>query len=99
VSGSLPSIGPSTVVRAAKGHWCADAADETVILHAKSAEYFGLNHVGSRTWALLDQGLSVRELTQALACEYGVTSARIETDLVPFLTELVETGLAEIVIP
>ena len=99
MSGVRPSIGPSTVVRAVGGHWCADAADETVILHAKSAQYFGLNPVGSRTWALLKGERSVRELTQALAREFGVTSARMETDLVPFLTELVETGLAEVVTP
>jgi hypothetical protein len=70
-----------------------------VILHAKSAEYFGLNHVGSRTWALLDEGLSVRELTHRLAREYGVAPERIENDLVSFLTELVGTGLAEVVFP
>ncbi|MBN1606528.1 MAG: PqqD family protein [Polyangiaceae bacterium] len=70
-----------------------------MILHAESAEYFGLNHVGSRIWALLAQGLTVRELTHTMASEYGVTSDRVENDLVPFLTALVEAGLAEVVVP
>jgi hypothetical protein len=99
VSAPCQMLGPASVVRAVDGHWCADAADETVILHSQSAEYFGVNHVGSRIWVLLTQGLTVRELAQAMAADYGVTTDRIENDVVPFLTELVVAGLAEVVAP
>lgn len=91
------SLTTSTVVRGVGGHWCADAAAEKVILHAQSGEYFGLNGVGSRVWTLLGEPRSIRELTLELARHFDVPAGQVAEDLVPFLNELIEVGLAEVV--
>ncbi len=95
---SVPTpLGPDTVLRAVPGHWLAEVANETVVLHHATAQYFGLNEVGTRVWSLLADGASIEELSQGLAREYGLAPERIQGDLLPFLRELLATGLAEVV--
>jgi hypothetical protein len=67
--------------------------NETVILHAVNGTYYGLDPVGTRIWALINQGLSSQQLCQTLAEEYGVALATIEDDVRDFLTSLEEQGI------
>lgn len=67
--------------------------DETVILHVVNGTYYGLDPVGTRIWALINQGLSPPEICQALASEYGVALTMIENDVREFLTSLEKQGI------
>jgi len=66
---------------------------EMVLLDPGSAEYFSLNQTGTRAWELLQTGMSVGDVCGVLAEHFDVTPERVMEDLVPFLEELVASGL------
>src|SRR5437879_4460879 len=88
-------FGPQSVVRTVQGHvWC-DLGDEVAILHLGSGLYYGLNSVGARVWALLQEPRSVQDLAAAIQREYEVNQLRCETDLASFLSALAAAALIE----
>jgi hypothetical protein len=66
---------------------------EVVILDLASGSYFGLNAVGSRAWALIVEGRSLKDVHGVLLGEYDVTAEQLERDLVEWATHLVTKGL------
>lgn len=70
--------------------------DETVLLDLKSAQYFGLNEVGGRVWALLAEGLDLTAVRDQLLDEFDVTLDVLEPDLVGLLQALVAEGLVTV---
>lgn len=70
--------------------------DETVILHLKDGIYFGLNHVGTRIWNLLEVQRTVGEIRDILIEEYEAEPVRVEEDLIELLKDLYARGLIEI---
>jgi Coenzyme PQQ synthesis protein D (PqqD) len=66
---------------------------EMVLLDPGSAEYFSLNHTGSRIWELLRAGTSVGDTCAAVAEHFGVPPERVMDDVVPFLEDLLASGL------
>jgi hypothetical protein len=71
-----------------------DLDGEAVILDLRSGCYFGLNGVGTRTWALIAQGGSLREVNAALGAEFDGAEAVIEREVLRFAGELCAHGLA-----
>lgn len=67
--------------------------EELVLLDLASGTYFGLNPVGSRIWALLDQVVSIDEICQRLEAEYDVTPEILRDDVESLLMQLLEKGL------
>lgn len=70
---------------------------DAILLNTRSNQYFALEEVGTRLWALLSAGQGLREAYQALLAEYEVTPAELEHDLLDLLTRLKENGLVEVV--
>ena len=68
---------------------------ESVILDLKSGSYYGLNGVGTRTWALMTDGKTLRDVHGALADEFDATPGVIEGELLRFANELCEHGLCD----
>ena len=68
---------------------------ESVILDLKGGTYYGLNGVGTRAWALMASGRSLRDVYLALAGEFDAAAGVIETELLRFATELCEHGLCD----
>ena len=62
--------------------------DETVLLHLENGTYYGLDAVGTRIWELIKDGVSPVTICAALAEEYRVPIASIETDTRRFLSDL-----------
>lgn len=85
----------STIV-AVKEQISSDLAGEAVILNMKSGIYFGLNEVGARIWALIQQPKSVRELRETLLAEYEVAPEVCDRDLVQLLQDLKTADLIEV---
>jgi coenzyme PQQ biosynthesis protein PqqD len=72
----------------------AQSAGDTVILLTPDAgEYFTLNEVGGRIWALADGTRTVSEIVQALVAEYDAPRSAIEADTLELLEELTEQDL------
>jgi hypothetical protein len=70
--------------------------DEAVLLDLKSEQYFGLDSVGTRAWALMDGTRSLNEIATALAQHYDASFEQIIRDLCGLCSALVDAGLVEI---
>jgi hypothetical protein len=69
---------------------------ETVILDLKTGTYFGLNPVGTRIWALIQQHGSLRKVFEELQTEYEVSSETLESDLLQLVDQLSAKGLVSL---
>jgi hypothetical protein len=75
---------------------CCDLNGEAVILSLKTGTYYGLDQVGARVWALIQEPKTIIDLLHILLSEFDVDSARCEQDLRLLLRNLNEAGLVEI---
>jgi len=69
---------------------------EAVILNLETGTYFGLNEVGTRAWALIQEHRSLRKVFEKLTQEYEVTPATLEGDLLRIVEELSAKGLVTV---
>jgi hypothetical protein len=69
--------------------------NESVLLNLDSEAYFGLDEVGTRMWAALEQTGSTQGAFELLLEEFEVEPERLRSDLAAFLERLVEAGLVE----
>lgn len=73
----------------------SDMDEETVMMSIESGEYYGINPVGSRIWALLEQPHSVSEICDTLREEYDVKPAECQQDVLEFVNKLLEKKLVK----
>lgn len=78
-------VGPGVLYRELGG--------EMVLLDSRSGQYFSLNQTGTRVWELLRTGTTMEGICVALAKWYNMPEKQAMGDLVPFLEDLVNTGL------
>ena len=74
-----------------------DLAGEAAILNLRDGVYYGLDAVGSRLWALLQEGKSYSEILHTLLTEFDVSAEALDSDLQEILEKLVSKGLVELV--
>ena len=67
--------------------------DEFVLLDLESGMYFGLDGVGKRIWEKIGEGLTLGEIREVIVSEYEVDEAQAQSDVIEFVTNLVERGL------
>lgn len=94
VSESLPEL-PARV-QPSPDALVQPTGDEAVILDAAGEQYYGLNAVGARLWALLTADPEVEHAYRKLLDEYEVEPARLRGDLKRILGELADAGLVRI---
>jgi hypothetical protein len=85
----------ATIVATADQVWC-DLGTEAAILHVTSGRYYGLDAVGTRIWALVQQPVAVAQLHATLLAEYDVAPEQLERDLAVLLRRLAALGLIEV---
>jgi Coenzyme PQQ synthesis protein D (PqqD) len=86
----------SSIVAATKNQVSTDLGAETILLSMQSAEYYGLDAVGSRIWELARAPIRVSDICDAIAREYDVDPEQCEADVLAFLQLLVTKGLIEV---
>ncbi|HWC25366.1 MAG TPA: PqqD family protein [Solirubrobacteraceae bacterium] len=62
--------------------------DEVVMLDAEQSTYIATNPSGTVLWAALQQGVTRRQLIDALVARYGIDDERAARDTDAFLAEL-----------
>ncbi len=87
----------ASTVCAVKQQVSRDLAGEAVILHTTSGVYYGLDAVGARVWALVQEPVSVQKLRDTILAEYDVTPEQCETDLFTLLRRLEGEKLIEVI--
>ncbi len=70
-----------------------EVSGEYVLLDLGTERYFGLDEVGSRIWALINEGRAVAEMADAILEEYEVDRCTLEADIQALLSSLLEAGL------
>lgn len=84
------------VVIAGSNQVSSDLAGETVLLHLTTAQYHGFRGVGARIFELMASPKSLREVCDTIAAEYDVTRERCESDVLAFVQQCLDRGLAEV---
>jgi hypothetical protein len=92
----LTELSEHSIVVVAKDKISADLSDEAVILDLKSGVYYGLDAVGARIWALIQEPRAVDAIRDTILSEYEVEPERCERELFAFLQELAAQGLIEV---
>jgi hypothetical protein len=69
---------------------------EAVILNLETGTYFGLNEVGTRIWALIQEHRSLGRVFEAMRAEYGVSPDVLKSDLLRLVEELQAKGLVSV---
>ena len=75
-------------LKASPDAFASAVGDETVLLHVKRGTYYGLDAMGSRFWAGLNDGRMPTEICEQIAAEYGVALETVESDARAFLQDL-----------
>lgn len=73
-----------------------DLQGELVLLNLNTGVYFGLDHVGTKIWHLLQEGRSLRSVLDILVKEYDVAETKCREDLLALVTQMREKGLVEV---
>jgi len=73
-----------------------EVGGEAVILNLETGQYYGLDEVGTRMWALLTQHGQVGTAYGALLHEYDVGEEELQTDLLHLIDELASHGLLQV---
>ncbi len=89
-------IHPDAVVVATRDQVSADIGGETILLHMKSAMYYGMEAVAARIWELVREPIRVSDIRDAIADEYEVELDQCESDVLKFLRELAAKGLIKV---
>lgn len=69
---------------------------QVVMLNLKKEAYYSLNEVGSVIWTELSDPCTLEDLIKRLIEKYEISASRCSEDIEPFLNELVELGVIEI---
>lgn len=84
------------IVAAAKDVVFCELEGEGVILSLREGVYYGLNSVGLRIWALIQDPRPFQELIDTLLHEYSVGEQQCREDTLALLHELQSRGLVEL---
>jgi len=70
-----------------------EVGGEMVLLNLDTEQYFGLDPIGTRIWALLGERDDLPWIIDTLSAEYDSDPACIRDDLLALLHELADAGL------
>jgi len=69
---------------------------EAVLLNLEIGQYYSLDEVGTRMWALLAQHGQIEPVVQAMLDEYDAGEGELRQDLVDLVEELAAHGLLRV---
>lgn len=69
--------------------------DELIFFDQQVGRYYATGSVGADVWEILDSPKSVSEICDRLQELYEIDRITCETQLYPFLQDLLETGLVQ----
>jgi len=90
---ATPAIGPNTVISRNEEPVSAQVDESLIMMSVEQGMYFGLEGVGPRIWALLEQPRTVDEICAALMEEFEIDAEACRTDVLGFLHELADARL------
>jgi hypothetical protein len=92
----VPELNPETLVARRPEPLTAPVDDELVMLDLASSTYFGLDRIGRRIWALIEEPASVATICATLEREFDVSPETCRADVAAFVQELAGADLIEL---
>lgn len=89
----MADLTPDTLLRRAEPIMHTDLGEKTVMMDLEKGNYYGLNPVGARIWALLEQPTSIQNVCARLQAEYDVEPDECERTVTAFVQDLLERGV------
>ena len=71
--------------------------DETILLSIATSNYYGMDPVASRIWAMLQEPISVADIIVTLLDEFNVTRKECESDTLEFLEMLAAEKMLDVI--
>lgn len=93
----MVSLSPSTVMIRNSSLFASNVDDEIVMMDESQGRYYALNPVARKIWEYLERARDYDSLLSSLTQAYDVPRERCEADIAPFLQELVDLKLIQIV--
>lgn len=90
---SKQQVTSTSMVIAGENQVSSVLADEVVILDPDGGMYYGLDEVGARVWALIQEERAVTEIKNTILAEYQVEPERCECDILALLQDMANRGL------
>jgi hypothetical protein len=91
-----PLLSVDTMLRRSDAVVSTEAGARTSMMDIVKGQYFGLEDVGARVWALLESPRSMGDIRDRLVLEFEVDVSVCEAELRPFLRTLLDEGLLDI---
>ena len=76
----------------------ASIDDEVVTMSIASGNYFVMDPIAARIWALLEEPVTIARLVDQLTQEYDVAIDQCRHDVIAFLGDLLEKGIVRRVV-
>ena len=70
-----------------------ELSGEAVLLNLASGQYYSLDEIGTRMWALLTEHGEIEPVIAALLGEYQVTEQQLRSDIEKLVSEFTAQGL------
>ena len=86
----------TTIVVRTLEQLCSEMAGEVIIFNPKSGEYYSLDTVGAKIWALVEKPISVSDICATIYKEYDVQLEKCNRDVHDFIEGLKAAGLVQI---
>lgn len=64
--------------------------EEVVMMNTDNGDYLGVNNVGTEIWNIIEDPISIADLTQRLLAIYDVTEDQLNAELDPFLQQMIK---------
>ncbi|MDX1570077.1 MAG: PqqD family protein [Xanthomonadales bacterium] len=91
----MSQVDLSTRIRIAEDVLVQAVGGELVMLDLNQEKYFGLDPVGARIWALIQDHGSLEQVYRAMLDEYDVEAEQLESDLLELVNDLLDAGVIE----
>ena len=75
----------------------SNIGDDVVMMNIERGEYYGLEAVAARIWALTEHAVSVESLCERLAAEYDVVPEQCRREVLAFVDELLDHHIVQVV--
>lgn len=86
----------ASIVNRTTNQVCCDMGGESIILNLKSGIYYGLDEVGAKIWALIEQPKAITDIRDAILKEYDVEADACDRDVLAFIEQMDAAGLIEV---
>jgi hypothetical protein len=85
-----------STIKAIPDHVSCEMAEEAVVLNVRNGIYYGLDTIGVAIWKLVQEGMTIEQVVNAITSEYDVDKERCAKDMIDLFTNMESYGLIEV---